>query len=487
MIDDCSTPQEIPIVIVGMGPTGLMLAAELQLLGVNCLVLGTSEMPHNESRALGFTPSTLEIFAHRDMLQEFGPLEHLAAVHFGGISITGDHLSSTYMPVMRFPQHKTESVLRSRAERFNAIIRPGYTVSAIRDKGGKLETVAENPTERLIIRSQYVVGCDGSHSTVRDIASLAYSLTPPNAQMLLADIEHAGLPDHPFGKKTSTGMVMSGPISETIDRLIICDFNERPLERGSRVDITHLEKAYLNVTGDILPKGKIHWVSYFNDASGVARSFRKGKIFIAGDAAHTHLPAGGQGMNVSIQDAVNLGWKLAATVHGWAPEGLLDTYSTERHQAAAELIENTRAQGQVFLRGAEADPVRNLLERLFHIPEAASLVADEVTGLALRYPMGDDRPEPIGRLLPTKHIRLHGEESPPRGLLRSGRGLYLTSGNDDKNDAVLRRWKSRVNSLNVNTPEGIDLLIRPDGYVAWTSDATEPISDALERWFGSGN
>jgi bifunctional hydroxylase/dehydrase len=485
MSDQPSVPAEIPVVIVGMGPTGLMLASELQLLGVDCLVLGASAMPPHESRALGFTPSTLEIFAHRDMLGEFEPLEYIPAVHFAGIVIPADRLSSPYLPVMRFPQYQTEAVLRGRAERLGAAIRPGYTVHAIEEHGGTLETAAEGPAGTVRIRSRYAVGCDGAHSTVRKIASLAYPLTPPAVQMLLADIEHAGLPNNQFGKKTATGMVMSGPLSDTVDRLIVCDFGAEPLERGSRVEAKHLEEAYWNVTGEPLPPGKIRWASYFNDASGLAPSFRRGPIFIAGDAAHTHLPAGGQGMNVSIQDAVNLGWKLAAAVHGWAPPDLLDSYDTERRQAAAELLENTRAQGQLFLRGAEVNPVRNLLARLFAIPEAGSLAADEVTGLALRYHLGDNCPEPVGRLLPTKHLRWPGGDRPPRGLLRDGRGLFLASGRGGEHDAVARRWVARVNVQQAGGPTGPDYLVRPDGYVAWTSDSAEPLHAALERWFGS--
>jgi bifunctional hydroxylase/dehydrase len=279
-------------------------------------------------------------------------------------------------------------------------------------------------------------------------------------------------------------MVMSGPLDDTVDRLIVCDFSAEPLERGSRVEAKHLEEAYRNVTGDPLPPGKIRWASYFNDASGMAPSFRAGGILLAGDAAHTHLPAGGQGMNVSLQDAVNLGWKLAAVIQGRAPEDLLDTYHTERQQAAAELLMNTKAQGQLFLRGAEVDPVRDLLRRLFLIPEAASLAADEVTGMSLRYELGDDAPEPIGRLLPTRELRLPGDDGPPRGLLRHGRGLFLTAGEGADNAAVVRGWDGRVDVVTVDRPGQPDLLVRPDGYVAWSSQAVTSLPDALARWFG---
>lgn len=193
-------------------------------------------------------------------------------------------------------------------------------------------------------------------------------------------------------------------------------------------------------------------------------------------------------MNASIQDAVNLGWKLAAAIQGWAPAGLLDTYSTERRQAATELLDNTRAQGQLFLRGAEVNPVRELLARLFFtIPEAATLAADEVSGLGLRYDLGGKSPEPVGRLLPTKHLRLPGEDGPPRGLLREGRGVFLASDNGRQYDAILHRWQSRVGVKNASGSVDVDLLVRPDGYVAWISQAAEPLSDALERWFGPGS
>ncbi|MGW2643515.1 FAD-dependent monooxygenase [Streptomyces sp. NPDC001393] len=490
MSDQQSIPAETPVLIVGMGPTGLMLASELQLCGVDCLVLGTTATPEWESRALGFTPSTLEIFAHRDMLEEFGPLELSHAVHFAGIVIPADRISSPHPSAMRFPQYRTEAVLRDRATRLGAAVRPGHTVRDVREHAGVLQTLAEGPGGPVTVRSRYVVGCDGAHSTVRRAAGLDFPLTPPSVQMLLADIEHVGLPNNRFGKKTPHGMVMSGPLTDSVDRLIVCDFHAEPLERGTRVEAKHLEQAYRNVTGEDLPAGRIRWASSFNDASGMAPSFRNGSIFLAGDAAHIHLPAGGQGMNVSLQDAVNLGWKLAAAVQGWAPDGLLDSYDTERRQAAAELLANTRAQGQLFLRGAEVDPVRALLQRLFTVPEAASLAADEVTGMALRYDTGDGAPEPVGRLLPTRHLRLPGEEGPPHGLLREGRGLFVRSGKDtadDETEALLRRWKARVDARTVpGTDErtDADLLVRPDGHVAWTSHGSEPLSDALTRWFG---
>lgn len=488
MDDSQLIPAEIPVVIVGMGPTGLMLASELQLCGVDSLVLGASAMPQNESRALGFTSSTLELFAHRDMLEEFGRLEYNKAVHFAGIVITADRLSSPYPPVMRYPQYRTEAVLRTRAARLGAVVRPGYTVRDIKELGDTLETIAEGPDGPVSVRSRYVVGCDGAHSTVRKIVALEYELTPPNVQMLLADIEHAGLPNNQFGKKTPHGMVMSGPLDDTIDRLIVCDFGAEPLERGSRVEAKHLEQAYRNVTGDPLPEGRIRWASYFNDASGLASSFRAGSVFLAGDAAHTHLPAGGQGMNVSIQDAANLGWKLAAAVQGWGSEELLESYSTERRQAAMELLTNTRAQGQLFLRGTEADPLRKLLERLFAVPEAASLAADEVAGLGLRYGSDEQASGLVGRLLPTKELRRPGEDGPPRGLLRQGRGLFLSPAADGgEHGAVLRGWKDRVDLVTLGAPGSPDLLIRPDGYVAWASPSAQPLPDALAHWFGPGN
>ncbi|MGN2638145.1 FAD-dependent monooxygenase [Nocardia takedensis] len=482
--DGNTTVTEVPVLVVGIGPTGLTLAAELRLWGVDCLALGTSVTPETESRALGFTSSTQEIFAHRDMLAEFGELERVPAVHFAGIVIAGEHLSSPYLPVMRFPQYRTEEVLRTRAQRLGAKLLRGYTVSEIRETADGLETVAAGPDGTIVVRSRYVVGCDGAHSKVRAIASLDYPLTPPTVQMLLADVEHAGLPNNQFGKKTANGMVMSGPLDERIDRLIVCDFDAKPLERGVRVEERHLQDAYRNVTGDELPSGKVRWASYFNDASGMAPSFRKDRIFLAGDAAHTHLPAGGQGMNVSIQDAVNLGWKLAAEIQGWAPDGLLDTYDTERRYAAADLLADTRAQGQLFLRGAEVDPLREVLRGLTAVPGAAEILADEVSGMSLRYDFADGGPEPIGRLLPTRDLRVPGADGPPVGLLRGGKGVLLTTDGGRADSAALRGRADRVEVRTAATPEGVEVLVRPDGYVAWTSRSDQPLDAALRRWFG---
>jgi len=489
-------PEEIPVLVVGMGPTGLMLAGELQLHGVSCLVLGTSGTPPNESRALGFTPSMLEIFGHRDMLDEFGPLETSDAVHFAGIPIPAAFLTSPYRPVLRYPQFTTESVLLRRAERLGAGIRPGHTVEDVQDHGEFVETLAHGPEGPLRVRSRYVVGCDGARSTVRGIAGLDFSLTEPTVQMLLADIEHAsGLPNNPFGKKTPDGMVMSGPISPDTDRLIVCDFHATPLRRGTPVGKEHLEQAYRNVTGGPLPDGRIGWASYFNDASGLAPSFRKGSVFLAGDAAHTHLPAGGQGMNTSLQDAVNLAWKLAAALQGWGTTELLDSYDRERRQAALELLTDTRAQGQLFLRGPEVDPVREILQQVLAVPGAATVVADRVTGMGLRHAADSSSPEPAGRLLPTKHLRRDGGDAPPRGLLREGRGILLRLGGGDGNADRAATWKDRI---DIRTADWVsdtshpslrtaDVLVRPDGYVAWTSECAEPLSDALTRWFGQAS
>jgi bifunctional hydroxylase/dehydrase len=238
------------------------------------------------------------------------------------------------------------------------------------------------------------------------------------------------------------------------------------------------------------------WVSAFGDATRQVTEYRKGRILLAGDAAHIHLPAGGQGMNTSIQDAVNLGWKLAAVVLGRAPQALLDTYHDERHPVGRRLLMNTRAQGLLFLSGAEVQPVRDVLSELIAYPEVSRHLAAMVSGLEIRYDTGSGRHPLLGRRMPRLELTTAAtsRSTTSLDLLAAGRGVLL----DLEDTAALRAralpWADRVDIVTA-APVGVPadspladtaaILVRPDGYVAWAAPGSHhDLPMALERWFG---
>ncbi|HEY0167787.1 MAG TPA: FAD-dependent monooxygenase [Jatrophihabitans sp.] len=493
-----SLPRETPVLIIGAGPTGLMLACELALAGVVPTLIDSRLQPTGQSRALGFTVRTLEVFEQRGILDRFGDLRTQEAVHFAGLTIPASVLGSTHTPVSQFPQSKTEAVLTDWALSLGVEILRGRTATTlVQDHDAATVQVQSADGRSESVRARYVVGCDGARSTVRSCVGAQTATTPPSVQMLLADVRDCGLPDNPFGVKHEAGMVMSAPLGNGVDRIIVCERGAPLLESGRQVEFADVQRAYQAVVGTPLGDGECLWASSFTDAGSIVDSYRHGRVFLVGDSARTHLPAGGQGMNVAIQDAVNLGWKLAAAVHGHAPTELLDTYDRERRRVGQALLENTQAQGQLFLRGPEVDPLRKILAGLIQIPEVARILGRSVSGLDVRYDMGiPDAPSIVGRRLPPAGMQLKGQTSGVLSSLQKAHGVLLASAATvaHAQEAVVA-WSDRVSVLPV-VPEptddpdlsGVDaLLVRPDGYVAWASPGAGTLESALRRWFGDPN
>ena len=233
-------------------------------------------------------------------------------------------------------------------------------------------------------------------------------------------------------------------------------------------------------------------MSSFGDATRQVTEYRRGRVLIAGDAAHVHLPAGGQGLSVSVQDVFNLGWKLAATVKGWAPDGLLDTYHGERHPVGARLLMNTQAQGLLYLSGEEVEPLRGVFAELMRYDVVGKHLAGMVSGLAIRYDLGDEHPL-VGMRLPKADLVHADGKTTTIAPLQEGLGAFLDLSGEDALCTVARRWSDRVNVLSAQPHElsptsqlaGVPaLLARPDGYVAWAGADAAGLAAALERWFG---
>jgi bifunctional hydroxylase/dehydrase len=481
---------ETDVIVVGAGPAGLMLAGELRLGGARVTVLERLAQPTGQSRGLGFTARAMEILDQRGLLPRFGPLEKSPLGHFGGVRFDYTVLPDAHFGARGVPQYKTEAVLEDWATQLGADLRRGWEVGALTDTGDGVEVVAAGPHGEQRLRASWLVGCDGGQSTVRRLAGFAFPGTPATREMYLADVVGGGIRPRFLGERNPRGMVMAAPLHDGVDRIIVCPQGTPVRERAETVGFAEVADAWERITGDSLAGRSAEWVSSFTDASRQAAEYRRGRVLLAGDAAHIHLPAGGQGLSTGVQDVANLGWKLAAVVQGWASADLLDTYDSERRPVGARLLMNTRAQNLVFLGGEESDPLRGLFAELIAVDDVKRHLAGLVSGLDVVYDMGGDE---------AAAGPLYGRRLPPRDLAgqdgRTTTTRLLDLAADPEVRAAADGWKDRVllTSAAPAEPGALGgaraLLVRPDGYVAWSGQpadrGAEGLDAALRRWFGA--
>jgi bifunctional hydroxylase/dehydrase len=297
-----------------------------------------------------------------------------------------------------------------------------------------------------------------------------------------------------IGETLPGGMVMVGPLPGGITRLIVCERGTPARRRTAPPEFDEVAAAWKRLTGDDISHAEPVWVSAFGDATRQVTEYRRGRVFLAGDSAHIHLPAGGQGMNTGIQDAVNLGWKLGAVVKGRAPAGLLDTYHEERHPVGKRLLMNTQAQGLLFLSGPEVQPLRDVMRELIGYDEVSKHLAAMVSGLEIHYDVGGGTHPLLGRRMPNLALDGDARIGGSTEALRGGRGVLLDLAD---NPALRRRaagWADRVDIVTAKPrgatppswPDGTAaVLVRPDGHVAWAAPGSHAdLPMALRRWFG---
>ncbi|WP_286157632.1 FAD-dependent monooxygenase [Streptomyces griseus] len=483
------------VLVVGAGPTGMTLAAELRLAGARVTVLERLARRSGESRGLGFTTRTMEILDQRGLLSRFGDIETSTVGHFGGLPIDFSLLDGAGRAAKSVPQSETESRLEEWAVELGADIRRGDEVLAVREGGAGVEVDLRGPDGPATLTAPWLVGCDGGRSTVRGAAGFDFPGTAATMEMFLADVKGVELAPRMTGQTLSGGMVMVGPLPGGVTRIVVCERGTPPRRRESPPEFAEVAAAWERLTGESIAHAEPVWVSCFGDATRQVTTYRRGRVLLAGDAAHIHLPAGGQGMNTGIQDAMNLGWKLGAVATGRAPESLLDSYHEERHPVGSRLLMNTRAQGLLLLGGPEVQPLREVFGELVRFDEVARHLAAMVSGQEIRYDVGGGGHPLLGRRMP--HLELLGAEhkTSTTELLRTGRGLLL----DLTGNARLRQravpWAARVDTVVAEPQDGpavqglagtTALLIRPDGHVAWAAPGSHhDLPMALERWFGS--
>lgn len=485
------TDLDTQIIVVGAGPVGLALAGELRLGGAEVIVLEQRNSRITESRASTLHARTMEIFDSRGLLEAFGELPNELVGHFGGIALDLG-LPSRYPGQWKVPQTRTEELLEERALSLGADIRRGWKLLDMAKDGGSVQIVAGTPDGVRTLRAAYLVGCDGEESSVRRLTGSAFPGQPALRELLRADVTGLEIPNRRF-ERMERGLAIAARNKAGVTRVMVHEFGRDARSRTKKPDYQEVVTAWKLITGEDISEGKPLWVNSFGDANRLLARYRDGRVLFAGDAAHQQMPSGGQALNLGLQDAINLGWKLALQVGRYAPKDLLDTYHSERHAVGKRVLANIRAQGSLLLGGTEVDPARTLLAEMIQADHNRTYLAGMISGLDIRYPVGDGAHPLLGAFLPDTTLTTNQGSTTTTALLRGGRGLIVDFGGE--RTASLRwigeLWRDRVTTVtahpNLDGPlqNTNAVLIRPDGHIAWLDvGSTEPACAALRRWFG---
>ncbi|WP_199442173.1 rifampin monooxygenase [Umezawaea beigongshangensis] len=472
----------IDVIVVGGGPTGVVLAGELRLHGVHVVVLEREAEPTPVVRALGLHARSVEIMDQRGLLERFLALgtRYPAGGLFAGIPTPPpERLDTAHPYLLGIPQPLTDRLLVEHATELGAEIRRGCELVGLsQDDDGVTAELADGTR----LRSRYLVGCDGGRSAVRKLLGVGFPGEPTKIETLLGEME-VGVPPETVSSvvaevRRSNTWFGVGPLGDDGVHRVVVAAEGVTGDRSVPPTLEEVKRRLRAVAGTDFGVHSPRWLSRFGDATRLAERYRVGRVLLAGDAAHVHPPVGGQGLNLGVQDAFNLGWKLAAEVAGWAPEGLLDSYHAERHPVAADVLDNTRAQVQLMSLDRGAQAVRRLLSELMSFEDVNRHLTEKITAIGVRYDFGEGH-DLLGRRLrdvQLKRGRLYG-------VMHGGRGLLL----DQTGRLSVAGWADRVDHV-VDVSEELDVpavLLRPDGHVAWVGEDQRELLGRLSRWFGA--
>jgi 3-(3-hydroxy-phenyl)propionate hydroxylase len=481
---------EHAVVIAGGGPTGLMLAGELALAGVDVAIVERRASQNLAgSRAGGLHSRTIEVLDQRGIADRFLSQGQVAQVAgFAWIPLDISDFPTRHNYGLALWQNHIERIL---AGWVGELAVPIYREREVRSFAQDGTSVDVELSDGESLRAEYLVGCDGGRSLIRRAAGIEFPGWDPTTSNLIAEVEMAeepewGLRRDALGIHSLSRLEDGGPV-----RVLV---TEQRLGRTGEPTLRDLSEELIAVYGTDFGIHSPTWISRFNDMARQAASYRKGRVLLAGDAAHVHYPVGGQGLNIGVQDAVNLGWKLAQVVKKTSPESLLDTYHTERHPVAAIVLRNTMAQVALLRTDDRTNALRDAMSELLSMDEPRKRFAAMMSGLDIHYDLGEGHPL-LGRRMPD--LDLVTANGPLRvfTLLRDARPVLLNLGEPGAFD--ITPWADRVQLIDA-TYDGVwelpgigavtaptAVLIRPDGHVAWVGDRTDPgLSDALTTWFG---
>jgi 2-polyprenyl-6-methoxyphenol hydroxylase-like FAD-dependent oxidoreductase len=360
-----------------------MLACELSLCGVSTVLVERLADPMTESRATQLNTRTAEILIERGLQSLLEEAQRESSGHFGGLPIDMSLVDSDYAGNWKVAQHRTEAVLADRASQLGVHLLRSHELRDLRDNGDDVVCEVTGPDGTVELQADYVVGCDGTESTVRRLAEFKIQGAPPTKELLRADITGVSVPDHRF-QRYERGLAISATRSG-VTRVMVHAFDRPMVGRTRSPDFAEIAAAWNEVTGEDISCGNPVWVDAFDNKCGQAMSYQRGRVLLAGDAAHWHLPIGGQAINLGLQDATNLGWKLAAQVQSWAPAGLLKSYHDERYAAGARIIDNVRTQELLLLGGHEIDGLRASVQELLELGQVRDHFAAINSGLDVHY------------------------------------------------------------------------------------------------------
>jgi 3-(3-hydroxy-phenyl)propionate hydroxylase len=482
------------VLVAGAGPTGLMLAGELALAGIDvAIVERRSNQELAGSRAAGLHSRTIEVFDQRgiaDRVLSQGKVAQVARFHLTTLDI-GD-FPTRHRYGLGLWQDQIERILAGWVDELKVPIYRGLEVSAFAqdDAGVDVEL-----SDGQWLRGEYLVGCDGGRSLVRKAAGIEFPGWDPSTSWLIAEVEMTGQPSWGLHQDAIGIHALSRSGEDGPVRIVL---TERQLSTDSEPSPHDLSEALIAVYGTDYGIHGPTWISRFTDMTRQAAAYRERRVLLAGDAAHVHPPVGGQGLNIGVQDAVNLGWKLAQVVKRISPEELLDTYQAERHPIAARVLRVTMAQVALRRCDDRTQALGDIMSELLAMDEPRKHLAAEMSGLDVRYDLGEGHPL-LGRRMPD--LDLVTTDGPLRvySLLRDGRPVFLNLGKPSGFD--ITAWSDRVSSIDAQyagrwevpvigevAPAGA-VLVRPDGHVAWVADQTrlglaQALNQALTTWFG---
>jgi 2-polyprenyl-6-methoxyphenol hydroxylase-like FAD-dependent oxidoreductase len=464
-------------VVVGAGPTGLMLACELALAGANVKVLDERTNMPNITRAFAVHARTLELLDARGLVDELlprgVPVREVAPP--GGRTLNLGELPTRYGMVLIVPQSGTERVLQARADELGVeMVRGAELVGLTQDEDGVSLEFASGDT----VRGDYAIGCDGAHSTVRSQLGIDFVGKQYETHILLADLKLTRAPSETLtGITNEKGVALLIPFGDGWFRAIVWDRLREQAPLREPVTLEEIRDSFGRIADHDFGMTEMRWSSRFLSERRQARHYRKGRVFLAGDAAHVHSPLGGQGMNTGIGDAMNLGWKLAAAVRRSAPPWLLDSYESERHPVGESVLELTDAFNQLVLSRSKVGRLLRtvVIGAATRLPRGRRLIGERLSGIGIAYPHQHGEDWLVGRRMPD--IVADGKRV--YELLRDGKFVLVTA------EPVQLDRPDIVHAVDAHPELPDAVLVRPDSYVAWASerlpDAAE-VAAAVDRW-----